>query len=71
MRATRRVPRGKGLDGSAVPAIDGGWAAAYQEGMKHVPEAHQSIAPDRTIVLILTGIVLVMAIIMVVVSLAD
>jgi hypothetical protein len=39
--------------------------------MKHVPEAHQSIAPDRSVALILAGIVLVMAIIWVVVSLAD
>ncbi len=39
--------------------------------MKHLPEAHQRIAPDRTVALILAGIVLVMAIILVVVSLAD
>jgi hypothetical protein len=39
--------------------------------MRHLPAAHQRIAPDRTIAMILTGIVLVMAIILVVVSLAD
>jgi|tagenome__1003787_1003787.scaffolds.fasta_scaffold19810945_2 hypothetical protein len=39
--------------------------------MKHLPVAHQRVAPDRTIGLILAGIVLVMAIILVVVSLAD
>lgn len=52
-------------------AIDGPGAPAYHGGMKHLPEAHQRIAPDRTIGLILAGIVLVMAIIWVVVSLAD
>ena len=39
--------------------------------MKHLPEAHQRVAPDLTIGLRLAGIVLVMAIILVVVSLAD
>ncbi len=39
--------------------------------MKHLPEAHQSVAPDRTMMLILAGIVLVMAVILVVVALAD
>jgi len=39
--------------------------------MKHLPEAHQSIAPDRSVVFILAGIVLTMAVIWVVVSLAD
>jgi hypothetical protein len=39
--------------------------------MRHLPEAHQRIAPDRSVALILAGIVLVMAIILVVVSLAD
>ena len=39
--------------------------------MKHIPAAHQRVAPDRTIALILAGIVLVMAIILVAVSLAD
>ena len=39
--------------------------------MKHLPEAHQSIAPDRMVVFILAAIVLTMAIIWVVVSLAD
>ena len=39
--------------------------------MKHLPEAHQSIAPDRAVVIILAGIVLTMAVIWVVVSLAD
>ena len=40
-------------------------------GMKHLPEAHQSIAPDRAVVFILAAIVLVMAIVWVVVSLAE
>jgi hypothetical protein len=39
--------------------------------MKHLPEAHQSITPDRGVVLILAAIVLTMAIVYVVVSLAD
>jgi multisubunit Na+/H+ antiporter MnhC subunit len=39
--------------------------------MKHLPEAHQSIAPDRTVIFILTAIVLTMAVIWIVVSLAD
>ena len=52
-------------------AIDVGRQAAYHGGMKHLPEAHQRVAPDRTIALILAGIVLVMAIVLVVVSLAD
>jgi hypothetical protein len=51
--------------------IDAGCRSAYHGCMKHVPEAHQRVAPDRTIALILTGIVLVMAIILVVVALAD
>ena len=52
-------------------AIDVRCPAAYHGGMKHLPEAHQRVAPDRTIALILAGIVLVMAIVLVVVSLAD
>jgi hypothetical protein len=55
---------------SQVPLTPGA-GRAYHGGMKHFPEAHQRVAPDRTIALILAGIVLVMAIIMVVVSLAD
>ena len=39
--------------------------------MKHVPESHQSIVPDRGVVIILAAIVLTMAIVYVVVSLAD
>lgn len=39
--------------------------------MRHLPEAHQSIAPDRAVVFILAGIVLTMAIIWVVVALAN
>ncbi len=39
--------------------------------MKHIPEAHQRVAPDRAMMLILAGIVLVMAVILVVVALAD
>lgn len=39
--------------------------------MKHVPEAHQRVAPDRATALILVGIVVIMAIVYVVVSLAD
>ncbi len=51
------------LTRSLVPAYDG--------GMKHLPEAHQSIVPDRTVALVLAGIVVVMAVIWVVVALAD
>jgi hypothetical protein len=57
--------------GGAAATIDVWCQPAYHGGMKHVPEAHQRVAPDRTIALILAGIVLVMAIILVVVSLAD
>ena len=39
--------------------------------MKHLPEAHQSIAPDRGVIFILAAIVVTMAIIYVVVCLAD
>lgn len=39
--------------------------------MKHVPEAHQRVAPDLATALILVGIVIVMAVVYVVVSLAD
>jgi hypothetical protein len=39
--------------------------------MKHLPEAHQSIAPDRAVVIILAAIVLTMVVIWLVVSLAD
>jgi hypothetical protein len=38
--------------------------------MKHVPESHQSIAPDLGVTLILISIAVVMAIVWVVVSLA-
>ena len=47
-----------------------GAGRAYHGGMKHLPEAHQRVARP-TIALILAGIVLVMAIVLVVVSLAD
>jgi hypothetical protein len=39
--------------------------------MKHVPESHQSIVPDRGVVIILAAIVVTMAIVYVVVTLAD
>ena len=39
--------------------------------MKHVPPPHQSIVPDRGVMIILAAIVLMMAIVYVVVSLAD
>jgi hypothetical protein len=39
--------------------------------MKHLPEPHQSIAPDRGVLLILGAIVVTMAIIYIVVMLAD
>ena len=39
--------------------------------MKHVPESHQSIVPDRGVVIILAAIVVTMAIVYVVVRLAD
>ena len=62
-----------GRRGAAPPAtaIDGPGPPAYHGGMKHLPEAHQSIAPDRSVTLVLAGIVVVMAIIWLVVSLAD
>ena len=66
------MPRPPGrCRGRAGRTIDGPVHPAYHGLMKHVPEAHQSIAPDRTIALILAGIVLVMAIIWMVVALAD
>jgi hypothetical protein len=46
-------------------------AVAYPRGMKHVPESHQSIVPDRGVVIILAAIVVTMAIVYVVVRLAD
>lgn len=55
----------------APAAIDVRPRSAYHGGMKHLPVAHQRIAPDLGIALILAGIVLVMAIVLVVVSLAD
>jgi hypothetical protein len=45
--------------------------SAYPRGMKHVPESHQSIAPDRGVVIIIAAIVLTMAIVYIVVTLAD
>ena len=39
--------------------------------MKHVPESHQSIAPDRGVVVILVAIFLTFAIVYIVVTLAD
>jgi hypothetical protein len=39
--------------------------------MKHIPESHQSIAPDRGVIIILAAIVMTMAIVYVVVTLAD
>lgn len=39
--------------------------------MKHLPEAHQSIAPDRTMMVILATIVVAMAIVWVVVAMAS
>lgn len=59
--------RGEGAGGplTVVPGT------AYMKGMKHVPEAHQKVAPDLTISLMLAGIVLVMVIVYVVVALAD
>jgi hypothetical protein len=39
--------------------------------MKHLPEAHQSVVPDRGVMLILAAIVVTMAIVYVVVTLAD
>ena len=39
--------------------------------MKHVPESHQSIAPDRGVVIILVAIVVTFAIVYIVVRLAD
>jgi hypothetical protein len=44
---------------------------AYLRGMKHVPESHQSIVPDRGVVIILAAIVVTMAIVYIVVTLAD
>lgn len=45
--------------------------SAYLRVMKHVPESHQSIAPDRGVVIILGAIVLTMVIVYIVVTLAD
>ena len=45
--------------------------SAYPRGMKHVPESHQSIAPDRGVVIIIAAIVVTMAIVYIVVTLAD
>lgn len=39
--------------------------------MRHIPEAHQSVAPDRTVAIILAAIVVLMGIIWSVVALAD
>ena len=39
--------------------------------MKHLPEPHQSIAPDRAVMIIIAANVLVMAVVWVVVSIAD
>jgi hypothetical protein len=39
--------------------------------MKHVPESHQSIAPDLGVVIIIAAIVVTMAIVYIVVTLAD
>jgi hypothetical protein len=39
--------------------------------MKHLPESHQSIAPDRGVVIIIAAIVVTMAIVYIVVTLAD
>jgi hypothetical protein len=39
--------------------------------MKHVPESHQSIAPDRGVVIILVAIVVTFAIVYIVATLAD
>ena len=52
-------------------AIDASRDRRTTVDMKHLPEAHQSIAPDRTVVIILAAIVLTMAVVWVVVSLAD
>ena len=43
----------------------------YLRDMKHVPESHQSIAPDRGVVIILAAIVVTFAIVYIVVRLAD
>jgi hypothetical protein len=45
--------------------------SAYPRGMKHLPESHQSIAPDLGVVIILGAIVLTMVIVYIVVTLAD
>ena len=39
--------------------------------MRHLPEPHQSIAPDLAVKLIFVGIFLTMALVYVVVTLAD
>lgn len=51
-------------------AVDGDPSPAYDKNMKHVPEAHQHVAPDLTISLILAGVVAVMIVVYVVVALA-
>jgi hypothetical protein len=44
---------------------------AYLRGMKHLPESHQSIAPDLGVVIILAAIFVTMVVVYVVVTLAD
>jgi uncharacterized membrane protein YkgB len=39
--------------------------------MKRMPQAHQSIAPDLGVTIVLIGIVVLMGIVLVVVSIAD
>jgi hypothetical protein len=39
--------------------------------MKRMPQAHQSIAPDLGVTIVLIAIVVLMAIVLVVVSIAD
>ena len=53
------------------PAIDAAAMIGVPKGMKHVPESHQSIAPDRGVVIILAAILVTFAIVYIVVTLAD
>jgi hypothetical protein len=61
------------VGGQAWPAraLTAGPGPAYHVAMKHIPEAHQSVVPDRTVAIILAAIVVLMAIIWFVVAWAE
>jgi hypothetical protein len=59
-----RARVGSGVEGPLTATLP----PAYDKNMKHVPEAHQHVAPDLTISLILAGVVAVMIVVYVVVA---